>query len=545
MSQKILSEKLAEYQKEAEERDARFRALKLNKEYIELLTYPIEFSALKILPEEKARKGLLVPLRKEGKNLILACFDSSLPETKKILSELEKKYQLSIYIVSKRSLNHGWKFYDLLPGKKKKITGILEISTKEEKKLPSLDSLKEKIEHFKGEKIGELLEIILTAGIEMNASDVHLEPKEKKAICRFRLDGLLHKIAEIDLPTYRKLLTRIKLLSKMKLNITTSPQDGRFTIKWQKRIIEIRASDVPSEYGEMIVLRILDPESISFGLEELGLRDDDLKTISQEIKRPNGLILNTGPTGSGKTTTLYAILRSLQSPTKKIITIEDPIEYRLAGIDQTQVNRKAGYTFANGLRSLLRHDPDIILVGEIRDSETAKIAINASLTGHLVLSTLHTNDAVGAIPRLIDLGIEPPILASSLNIVIAQRLVRRLCPHCAIFKKPSSDLLKKITLLYRKIKGRISLPKIEEIKIGYPNKKGCPYCLNGYKGRIGIFEIFSAKGMEDLISRKATRYELLEEAKKKGMITLQEDALIKIIQGITSQEEAERIVGEI
>ena len=545
MSQKILSEKLAEYQKEAEERDARFRALKLNKEYIELLTYPIEFSALKTLPEEKARKGLLVPLRKEGKNLILACFDSSLPETKKILSELEKKYQLSIYIVSKRSLNHGWKFYNLLPGKKKKITGILEIGAKEKRKLPSPASLKEKIEHFKGEKIGELLEIILTAGIEMNASDVHLEPKEKRAICRFRLDGLLHEIAKIDLPTYRKLLTRIKLLSKMKLNITTSPQDGRFTIKWQKRIIEIRASDVPSEYGEMIVLRILDPESISFGLEELGLRDDDLKIISQEIKRPNGLILNTGPTGSGKTTTLYAILRSLQSPSKKIITIEDPIEYRLAGIDQTQVNRKAGYTFANGLRSLLRHDPDIILVGEIRDSETAKIAINASLTGHLVLSTLHTNDAVGAIPRLIDLGVEPPILASSLNIVIAQRLVRKLCPHCAIFKKPSRDLLKKITLLYQKIKGRTSLPKIEEIKIGYPNKKGCPYCFNGYKGRIGIFEIFLTKGMEDLISRKATRYELLEEAKKKGMITLQEDALIKIIQGITSQEEAERIVGEI
>ena len=545
------TKKLTDYQKEAEERFAQKKAEESGLEYLNLLGYPIDPEALALLDEKKARKANLVPLKKEFKYLEIACLDPESKETKNILEEFEKKdYKIKLFVVSKKSLDYALGFYKFVHKPKGKIVGLIEIKEEDikniDKKELSLEEVKEEIEQFKKTKIGILAEIIFAGGILLDASDIHLEPKENEAILRYRLDGLLYEAAALDLAYYHKLLNRIKLLAGMKLNIKDAPQDGRFTIKFKGIDIEIRTSVVPSEYGEMIVLRILNPKAINLTIKDLGFRDDHLKIVKREISRPNGLILNTGPTGSGKTTTLYTFLRHKQNPTIKIITIEDPIEYRLEGIDQTQIDRAAGYTFASGLRSLLRHDPDVILVGEIRDKETAEIAMQSSLTGHLVFSTLHTNDAVGAVPRLIEMGVNPSIVASALSMSIAQRLVRRLCPKCTEFKKPPKEFLKALEKVYKKLPEETlsSLPKIEEIKIGYP--KDCKECQQGYKGRIGVFELFVVdEEIEKLINQKPTHAQLFELAVKKGMTTMQEDALIKIALGITSIEEAERVLGKL
>lgn len=546
-----LKEELAQYQREAEEREAEEKANSLNLKYLNLLGYPIDPEALALLEKKLAEEARLIPVKEDGKKIEIACFDPNLPKAKKIIDSFKNEgYAVTLFIVSFSSLKYAWNFYKYVHRPKGKITGTLEVRSdliKEfEKQKLGLRAIKEKVESFRSEKIGDLAEIILAAGIILNASDVHLEPKEKKAILRYRLDGLLYEAASLDLKIFARLINRIKLLSGMKLNIRDAAQDGRFTIGFKKLEIEIRASVVPSEYGEMAVLRILNPKSIDLKLEDLGFREDHLKIIKEQLSKPNGLVLNTGPTGSGKTTTLYTFLRHIQSPTIKIITIEDPIEYRLPGIDQTQVDNQAGYTFGNGLRSLLRHDPDVILVGEIRDEETAEIAIHSSLTGHLVISTLHTNDAVGSVQRLIDMKIVPSILASSLSLAIAQRLVRKLCKECAEFREPPREFLEALEKTYKKLPRDLSLPKLEGLKIGYPKTKECPECQGGYKGRIAIFELFVVdEKMERLISKKPTHAELLELAEKGGMTLMREDALIKIAQGITSIEEAERVVGKL
>ncbi len=546
-----LKNKLSNYQKEAEERMAKEKAASLGFDYMNLLGQPIDPDAMEIIKEKDAKKAKLVPIGKSLKYLKIGCFDPNLTKAKEIIKTLKMEgYKIKIFIVSQSSLNHFWNFYKYISKPKKDIIGLIEINEEDLSKIGfkklNLDEIKEKIEFFniKEKTIGNLLKIILSGGILIEASDIHLEPKEDWSILRYRIDGLLYETSEIDLKIFKRLITRIKLLSQMKINIKDSAQDGRFTVRFKKIDIEIRASVIPSEYGEMVVLRILDPKTINLKLEDLGLRKDHLKIIKAELKRPNGLILNTGPTGSGKTTTLYTFLRYKQDPTLKIITVEDPIEYRLQGIDQTQVDRAAGYTFASGLRSILRQDPDVILVGEIRDNETAQIAMHSSLTGHLVFSTLHTNDAAGSVQRLIDMEIAPSVLASALSMAIAQRLLRRLCKNSAEFKKPPKEFLKAVEKVYKKLPDTSNLPKLNDILIGYPKKtKDCPL---GYKGRIAVFELFVVNGeIEKLINRKPSHIELLELAKKSGMTTLQEDALLKIAMGITSIEEAERVVGKL
>ena len=318
--------------------------------------------------------------------------------------------------------------------------------------------------------------------IILKGSDIHIEPAQEKTVIRARLDGMLVSIAEIENERYKKFLSRIKLLSKLKLNIEKKPQDGRFSIKFEESEIEIRVSTLPSEYGEAVVMRILNPKNL-ISLEELGLRPDLEKLFNAEIEKPNGMIIVTGPTGSGKTTTLYAFLKKISRPDNKVITIEDPIEYHLNGITQTQVNESRGYDFASGLRSIVRQDPDTLLVGEIRDEETAKIAIQAALTGHLVLSTLHTNDATSSIARLEALGETPTNIAPAVNIIIAQRLIRKVCPKCMKLEKINS---KELEFLKKE------LPFVElNDSILIPKAQGCDFCNNtGYKGRVGIFEAF-------------------------------------------------------
>ena len=426
----------------------------------------------------------------------------------------------------------------------KKISKEIEISSQRlieaKKKIKNIFDFKEKIEEAEGKSLSEILEVILGGGITLRASDIHIEPEKEKARLRTRIDGILQNILFFDLKIYQKLLSRIKLVSGIKLNITDRPQDGRFTILIPPLLpIEIRTSTLPAEYGESIVLRILDPKNL-IKIEQLGLRKDLLEVFKKEIKKTHGMIIVTGPTGSGKTSTLYAILKKIQKPEIKIITIEDPIEYHLKGISQTQIAPEKGYNFANGLRSIMRQDPDVILVGEIRDLETAKISIQAALTGHLVLSTLHTNDAAGTIARLIALGEKPVNIAPAINIAIAQRLVRRVCPKCSRLEKVSPNDFVEIK------KGLKGVPKKiikYSSKSKIPKIKGCKECnFTGYKGRIGIFEaIVVDSQMEKFIFTSPSIPALREKAIKKGMITMYQDGLIKVLKGITTIEEVKRV----
>ena len=414
------------------------------------------------------------------------------------------------------------------------------------REVKNVPDYKAKIEKCINKKPTDLLEIIFTGAIFLNASDIHIEPEEERAKFRLRIDGVLQDVLYFQLKKYQTLLSRIKLLAGLKLNVYDRPQDGRFSILVEDTSIEIRASSLPSEYGESIVLRLLNPKNL-INLEDLGLRKDLEEIFKREIKRPNGMIIITGPTGSGKTTTLYAVLKKINSPEIKIITIEDPIEYHLEGVSQTQVDKSKGYTFATGLRSIMRQDPDVILVGEIRDLETAEIALQAALTGHLVFSTLHTNDAAGAIARLIDLGTRPVSIAPALNMVVAQRLPRRVCKKCVEFVSPSKETLEKIKKELKNVPEKI-LPvpfsKLKSVKI--PKVRGCKDCnYTGYKGRIGIFETFLVDDeMERFILSSPSISAMRDLAIKKGMLLMKTDGLIKVLQGITTIEEVERVAGE-
>jgi type IV pilus assembly protein PilB len=422
----------------------------------------------------------------------------------------------------------------------KKIVGEVGISKEVlEKEIKNITVLKREIESVLDKETSKILDVILGGSIKLEASDIHIEPKEKEAKLRIRLDGILQDVIVFDRKIYEALLSRIKLLSGMKLNVYDRPQDGRFSVLMEKLPIEIRTSTLPAEWGESIVMRILNPKSL-ISLGELGLREDLLKIFKKEIKKPNGMIIVTGPTGSGKTTTLYAILKEIQSPEIKIITIEDPIEYRLEGITQTQVDPKAGYDFANGLRAIVRQDPDVILVGEIRDFETAQIAIQAALTGHLVLTTLHTNDAAGTVARLIALGEKPVNIAPAINMAVAQRLVRKVCKKCSVLEKPSEEELEKLKSGLKNLK--IEIPKDLKIR----KAKGCEDCnFTGYRGRTGIFEAFLVDDeMERFILTSPSISDLREMAQKKGMVTMYQDGLLKVIDGITTIEEVERVVAE-
>ncbi|UMX47931.1 MAG: GspE/PulE family protein [Candidatus Nealsonbacteria bacterium DGGOD1a] len=394
--------------------------------------------------------------------------------------------------------------------------------------------------------VTQIIELILAGGIVLDASDIHIEGQESDAKLRVRLDGVLQDVMSFDKKTYNNLVSRIKLLSEMKLNISHKPQDGRFSILAGADSVEIRASILPTEYGDSIVMRILNPKSL-ISLEQAGLRKDLYDTFLQQIARPNGMVIVTGPTGSGKTTTLYGFLKKIQNPEIKIVTIEDPIEYHLEGISQTQVEPDKGYDFISGLRAIVRQDPDAILVGEIRDLETADIALQAALTGHLVFSTLHTNDAAGTIPRLISLGAKPFNIGPALNMAIAQRLVRHVCEKCGVMETPTAEELAELNELLANAapalarKG-VAMPLIDaNLKI--PRAKGCAHCGNtGYRGRMGIYEAFIIDDeIQNYILGTPTIPGLKEMATKKGMLTMYQDGLIKVVQGTTTLDEVKRV----
>ncbi len=420
-----------------------------------------------------------------------------------------------------------------------KITGV--VSFPEKKEITNIPSLKKAIGESLSKTTSEIVEMIMGGSINLNASDVHIEPEEEKVKMRIRVDGVLQEIIDMEKKVYKGVLSRIKLLSGIKLNITDRAQDGRFSVLMPKTTIEVRVSTIPTEYGESIVMRLLNPKNL-IDLEQLGLRKDLLEIFKEQIKRTTGMIIVTGPTGSGKTTTLYAFLKKIVNPEIKIITIEDPIEYRLEGITQTQVEPVKGYTFANGLRAIVRQDPDVILVGEIRDGETANIAIQAALTGHLVLSTLHTNDAAGTIARLVNLGVKPYDIGPALNMVVAQRLVRKVCKDCKKMREITDEELNFLKKHLSGLPANIKIPKIEKgLKIA--QAIGCENCnFTGYKGRCGIYEIILFdEEMEKFILKEQSIAALREKARGKGMVSMFQDGLIKVLEGTTTIEEVERV----
>jgi len=547
--------KLEEFKKKEMEDIAQILSQKYGLPYINLLLIPINIDALKLISEENATKGFMAAFQKVGKILKIALKNPNIEITDIVLNGLKKDgYKPELFLASDNSLKKAWEYYKDIPVYTEAKYGIVEISGEKidefGKTSSNLDDFKKTIdEKLSKEKRGttEILEIILSAALKTDASDIHFEPEERGVRLRLRLDGVLMDLLVLPPAVYNYLLSRIKLVSELKLNIHNKAQDGRFSIKSKIGNIEIRTSILPGIYGETAVLRILNPKTISLNFENLGIHKNLTGLVREEIKKPNGMILITGPTGSGKTTALYAFLKKINSPGVKIITIEDPIEYHLEGISQTQVNKENNYDFVNGLKSILRQDPDIIMVGEIRDYETAETAIHAALTGHLVLSTLHTNNASGTIPRLIDLGVKTSLIGPAINIAMAERLLRRLCEKSKTPRAPSErekNIIKNAALslpsAFKEQKEKYK--NIHEIKIFDP--KPCEECNNtGFKGRVGIFEMFKIDQIiEKLITENSTEAEFEKAAVKQGMLTMKQDAILKMLNGMTSFDEIERVI---
>ncbi|MDA3802889.1 MAG: GspE/PulE family protein [Patescibacteria group bacterium] len=532
--------------KEIERRTAR-EASESGLDYIDLNGFPISPEALSLLSEDEAIDLKAICFFYNGSNIRLGCLNKT-KEVEKKLKELEDEYHAKgrLYLISKTSFDIGMEAYKRLP-KVKKYQGGVEIKAEDlEKFKKSISSYKNLNEKINEVNISDVITLIIATALKLKASDVHVEAENKEVVVRLRLDGVLQDAAEIEKEKWERVVSRLKILAEVKINISDKPQDGRFTIHHGTRTIDVRASFLPTAYGESVVMRILDSHTASLEFEELGLREEVLPILKKEIDKPNGLILTTGPTGSGKTTTLYSILNKLNKPGEKIITLEDPIEYQLKGINQSQIDESGGYSFSDGLRSIMRQDPDIVMVGEIRDLETAEIAVQASLTGHIVLSTLHTNDAAGVIPRLTDLGVKPYFLVPSINAVIGQRLVRKLCPHCQKKHKLSEEEKEKVNKILAVISPKANLSIPSELPQLYKAGDGCEKCgFIGYKDRIGIYEIFTMNDkIKQLTIDSAPSFKILQQAIEDGMITMLQDGVLKAIDGVTSLEEIYRVIGK-
>jgi len=518
--------------------------------FVDLEKETIPPDILKIIPEPIARSHNIVAFRKEGQNLEVAMLD---PEDLRTIEFIKKKANLKILprLTTDKGIKNVLKQYqktleaefgDII---KKEAVGIRPIKEEKAEEKKDLRKVAEEL------PVIRIVDTLLKHAVLQRASDIHIEPVEKEVIVRYRIDGILHDAMVLPKLVSSGIVARIKVLSSLKLDEHRLPQDGRFKIETGEYKYSIRVSVLPTFNGEKIVMRLLPETSKAFNLEALGLRGEALEKVHHSLKKPVGMILVTGPTGSGKTTTLYAMMEILNTPGVNISTVEDPIEYRMPRINQTQVNTKIGLTFASGLRSLVRQDPDIIMVGEIRDKETAGLAINAALTGHLVLSTLHTTNAAGAIPRLVDMKAEPFLISSTLSMIIGQRLVRRLFPENEkyLLKAPELKNLSNYCDLDKMLKvlkeHKIVKAKDTFKSIPFYRPKATKECPEGYQKRIGIFETLNiTETIKELIVKHGTTDQIQEQAKKEGMRTMIEDGFIKAVQGITSLEEVLRVIIE-
>ncbi len=502
-------------------------ARQLGLEFVDLDDVVPDEQALLVLPEHLARRYQLIPLGVDNGKLRLGMVD---PLDVVAIDDVRRQLRQEIapVVISHDGFLRVLNQYPALDDGVMAMISEIKTDASEEMGLESLRKLVDEA------PVVRLVNVIILQAVRQRASDIHIEPQETRVRVRYRIDGTLYNVMTPPRHIHAAIISRIKIMADMDIAERRLPQDGRIQLKVEHREIDLRVSTIPTVFGEKVVMRILDKSQTVVGVEKIGLLADNRQRFEAMLTKPYGIILLTGPTGSGKTTTLYTILNKLNSTESNIITIEDPVEYQLAGINQVMVNPKAGLTFANGLRSFLRQDPDIIMVGEIRDEETARIAIHAALTGHLVLSTLHTNDAPGAVTRLVDMGIEPFLVASSLIGVIAQRLIRILCEKCKQVYTPPVEVLQRL--------GASMLAGDSQVPIYRP--VGCEFCTKiGYKGRSGIFEIMTIDdAIRTLITKQASIAEIKDQAIKAGMWTLAEDGLEKVILGTTSPEEVLDVV---
>lgn len=493
--------------------------------YIDLNNFSIEEDQYLIISEELARKFTVIPVFSMEKTLGLAMAD---PRNVEAIDQVSRHTGMSVdpYLSDKDDILKIIDSQFLKLGSVAEMIEDLEVTRvrEEEEDIPELKDLSDEA------PITKLVNLIFAQAVRDGASDIHIEPDEYVLRIRFRIDGVLYEVPSPPKHLKAAITSRIKVMSNMNIAETRKPQDGHIRMRVEGKNIDVRVSILPTVFGENVVLRILDPRAIAIGLEQLGFSEKTLAKFKEIIFRPHGVLLNTGPTGSGKTTTLYAALQTVNSLEKNIITVEDPVEYRLRLIRQVQVNQKIGVTFANGLRAILRQDPDIIMIGEIRDVETAEIAVQASLTGHFVFTTLHTNDAAGAAPRLIHMGVEPFLVAASLEGIMAQRLVRKICPECNEIYNPDPAVLQKFN-----IKPGTKLHR----------GAGCEYCRGtGYKGRVAVLELIDVTPeIRHLILEKASVDEIKEQARKDGAVFMEDDALEKVLTGVTTVEEMSRAIG--
>lgn len=540
-------DKLNELRRKEEEGLIKALALQYGIQYIDLRGVTLNPEAIKTLSEQTSRDGNMVVFEKVRKRVSVAIRNPNNPNTIQSLQTLETEgYEVTTYMTSSVSLEHAWdRFKD-----QKHTTavkhGALDIDTDNiAQQVAAFKTPTDVAEHFtnirtlnSARRISETMETLFAGAIALGASDIHIEPEEGGIRLRYRLDGVLHDIIDLERNLYERLMSRLKLLAGMILNIKTEAQDGRFTFTITDKDVEVRASIIPGAAGESMVMRLLDPTVASFSMDNLGLNTILHAVITEELKRPNGLIVTTGPTGSGKTTALYAFLRETHKPGVKIITIENPVEYKLDDIVQTQVSDD--YTFASGLRAVLRQDPDVIMVGEIRDREVAETAIHAAQTGHLVFSTLHTNSAVGAFPRLIDLGVDYRMIGTSVNLVLGQRLVRVLCEHC---KKAHTPDIEEQALIEKVLASHPNPPAFESPLTIY-DAVGCDACNHtGFKGRQGVYEAIRVDtAVEEAVIRDPREHIVLEAARPQGIPTMAEDGIEKVLFGRTSLTELQRVV---
>lgn len=519
--------------------------------FVDLSKEIITHDVLQIVPEPIARKYKIVSFEKKGLELKLAMIN---PEDIQTVDFIRKKtgFKITTCLTTEESINSALRQYN-----KSLKAEFGDIISKNSDEITTDEEVEEDLEKVaQGLPIIRIVDTLVKHAILQKASDIHIEPDEREVRVRYRIDGMLHEAMILPRQVRDGIIARIKVLANLKLDEHRVPQDGRFKIEKDGMKISSRVSILPVFDGEKVVMRLLDESSKGLTLEGMGLAGEALEAVHREIKRPNGMVLVTGPTGSGKTTTLYTVMDILNTPEVNISTVEDPVEYRMPRVNQTQIYSKVGLTFAAGLRSLLRQDPDIIMIGEIRDKETMEMAVQAAMTGHLVLSTLHTNSAAGTLPRLLDMGAEPFLVASTVNVIIAQRLVRKLCPDCRKEYKMSEkeiktfsssfdtdkilESAKKNEVVGGKVKDKKDLSEIVFFKPG-----GCEQCHEGYRGRSGIFEVLEISDeIKKMISQRASAEELNEKAVEGGMVTMIEDGMIKAIQGITSLEEILRVTKE-
>ncbi len=542
--EKELGNGVSKINREFQEKAVMKRAHEKGLAYIDIARTPLNPDFLKLVDFEKAKKARLIPFFRIGKKVRIAVQDLENPETKEVMKALENEgYELDISIASSAGIDDALKFYESAHKRYRRVDIVRDVEKESiqtyEKEIAALSDVSKKIETITAE---ESLNLLNVTAMKTGASDIHYEPEEKSVVVRLRIDGVLHKGFEMKHDVFNNLSKQIKYSSKMQLNVVTIPQDGRYSFVFNQKKIGVRVSSIPTPYGESFVCRFLVSEDEPADFEELGFQGTTLKKLEKVIKISHGMVLATGPTGSGKTTTLYSVINKMNNPENKIITLEDPVEYPISGVTQSQIDEKRGYDFANGLRALLRQDPDIAMLGEIRDLETAQTAAQAALTGHVVLSTLHTNSAIETIPRLVNMGLPPFMIAPSLDTVIAQRLVRKVCKECSTMEKLSDPEREEFEKVFGGLK-KINPNAAADIPEKIPRVHGCDKCSQtGYSGRMVVAEIVTVdEEIKNLILNDASLVDLIAAARKIGLITMREDGFLKVSQGLTTLEEVFRV----